>query len=71
VFSDFRLSAKTSAAAGAFVIKYFCFFTLYSLRSARRISVQWPMHFSDQELKKCSEAAGRIQSFVKKKMGFG
>jgi HEPN domain-containing protein len=33
-----------------------------------RYPVHWPMHFSNQESKKCSETAGRIQSFVKKKM---
>ena len=35
-----------------------------------RYPVTWPMQFTNQESKKCSDAARRIQSFVKKKMGF-
>ena len=35
-----------------------------------RYPVHWPMHFSISESRNCSEAAKRIRSFVKKKMGF-
>ena len=34
-----------------------------------RYPVSWPTHFTEQETRKCSEAAKRIQSFVKKKVG--